>query len=39
VGKGTHEVKVKSPDGTDYFMAMQDTDVADIVLGCGAASH
>jgi Tol biopolymer transport system component len=38
-GKGTHEVKVMTPDGSQHFMATLDTDAADVVLGCGASSQ
>lgn len=33
--QGVHELKVMSADGTSYFMAVVDADVADIGLGCG----
>jgi hypothetical protein len=34
-GRGLHEIKVMSADGSDFFMALTGQDVADIGIGCG----
>ncbi len=34
-GLSVHELKVMTPDGRSYFMALTDVDVADIGLGSG----
>ena len=34
-GKGVHEIKVMSPDGTNEFMALIDADVLDSKISCG----
>lgn len=34
-GAGSHELKIMSADGSDYFMALTEKDVFDIGLGCG----
>jgi len=34
-GSSVHELKVMTPDGSNYFMALTDIDIADIGLGSG----
>jgi hypothetical protein len=34
-GLGYHEIKVMNADGSGYYMAYVDVDVADIGIGCG----